>query len=395
MYGETRQTLRLGFQPTNQCNLACSYCYQTNKGYEFLPVESGKFLIDKLFEGDETYFKGFLHKDYLNVILDFIGGEVTLYMDFVEEITEYFIEKCLEYGKGHWLINFEVWLETNGTTYFEPQVQAYIKKHNERLALPITLDGAKVCHDACRKYHDGSGSYDDVVDAMTHYINTYGKYPNTKITISPDNVSYLHEGLKKFVEMGFDVVRISCVAEDVWEPRHDKIWEEQLRLFYEYLFETKSNFWLYPYMKEKLFSKNLRTGNCGTAGNMLFLNYKGDLFLCHRFSEISDLKGKEPLSIGNIQEGITEAGLQRIEGIKKSLEGVLQTKGCKDCNIGQICESCPAHSYENGTAHQIIKTNCKKMRIAHELLSEYQKKKEKLPSLRINAENNLVRQSTR
>lgn len=372
MYGESSQALRITFQPTNKCNLNCSYCYQNNKGGTDLPVEYAKRLLNKIFENDKAYFKGFLKDDYLNVILDFIGGEATLCMDFIDEITEYFIAQCVKYRKDHWLANFEVWLQTNGTTYFQPKVQQYIRKHNERLDLPITIDGSKACHDACRKYFNGKGSYDDVYKAIKHYITTYKKFPNTKITISPDNIGSMFDAIKAMIELGFSSVRLTCVNEDVWSEEHDDIFREQMELYYRYIEQNNIGFNLYPYFVPTTFKSELQAGNCGCFGNMLCLDCHGKLYLCHRFTEISDLKDKPSLSVGNIEEGITSAGLRVIEQIKQSIELTKQTSGCKNCAIGGACESCPAFNYEHyGKTHGIIKTNCKKMRIAHELLLQH------------------------
>ncbi len=334
-----------------------------------MPIEYAKRLLDKVFNNDQSYFKGFLQDDYLNVILDFIGGEATLCMDFIDEVTEYFIRQCVEKGKTHWLFNFEVWLQTNGTTYFQPKVQKYIQKHSERLELPITLDGSKECHDACRKYYNGKGSYDDVYKAIKHYIATYGKYPNTKITISPDNIGNMFEAIKAMIDLGYPGVRLSCVEEDVWNETHDDIFREQMEKYYDYIEKNNINFLLSPYAIPTSYKSNLEAGNCGCFGNLLCLDCHGKLYLCQRFTEISDLKDKPSLSIGNIDEGITEQGLKIIEQIKQSMALTIQTPTCKDCAIGSACESCPAFNYEHyGRTYGTIKTNCKKMHIAHELL---------------------------
>ena len=372
MYGENEQALRITFQPTNRCNLNCSYCYQNNKGHDDLPFEYAKMLLDRLFANDKEYFRGFLHDDYLNIILDFIGGEATLCMDFINQTVDYFIAKCVEFNKQHWLFNCEIWLQTNGTTYFQPKVFEFIKKHNDRLELPITLDGSKQCHDACRKYHDGRGSYDDVYKAICHYINTFKKYPNTKITISPDNIDSMFDAIKAVIDLGYKQVRLTCVSEVVWKPEHDIIFREQLRKYYDYIEKNNINFTLAPYAYEKVFEPGLLSGTCGCFGNMLCMDCHGLLYLCHRFTDIIDFKDKESLSIGNAHDGITEKGLKIIEMIKQSRKLTMETPICKECKIGQACESCPAFNYEHyGKTYGIIKTNCSKTHIAYEELQNY------------------------
>lgn len=383
MYGENSQTLRVTFQPTNSCNLNCSYCYQNNKGNSKLKLSDAKYFLDKLFQNDKAYFNGFLHDDYLNVILDFIGGEATLCIDIIDKIVDYFIENCVKYNKFHWLANCEIWLQTNGTTYFNPKVLEFIEKHHDRLELPITLDGSKACHDACRKYYDGRGSYDDVVRAMKHYISTYHVYPNTKITISPQNIGCLFEAAKAMMDLGFKRVRLGCVCEDVWEPEHDEIFRQQLQMYYKYVEDNDIDFVMVPYANMDIYKPGLTCGTCGCYGNMICLDCTGKLYLCQRFTEICDFADKPKLSIGTVQDGITNDGLKVIDEIKKARIKTEQTPGCRDCEIGNSCESCPAFNYEHfGVLYGIMKANCKKNHIAYQELKEHflriKNKKEKV-----------------
>ena len=377
MYGENSQALRITFQPTDNCNLNCSYCYQNNKGNSELKLSDAIYFLDKLFQNDKVYFKGFLHDDYLNVILDFMGGESTLCIEFVDKIVDYFIECCVKYKKFHWLVNCEIWLQTNGTTYFNPKVSDFIRKHHDRLELPITLDGSKDCHDACRKYYDGRGSYDDVIKAMKDYISTYHVYPNTKITISPENIDHMFDAAKAMMDLGFKKVRLGCVCEDVWEPKHDEIFRQQLQLYYDYIEKNNIDFKIVPYASEKAYESGLTTGTCGCFGNLICVDCHGLIYLCQRFSEICDFDDKPRLSIGTVKEGITETGIKIIQRIKESRKLTEQTPGCKDCKIGHICESCPAFSYEHfGVTYGISKVNCRKNHIAYEELQKHLKRKE-------------------
>lgn len=84
----------------------------------------------------------------------------------------------------------------------------------------------------CRKYYNGRGSWDDVVKAVRAYTAEYGKSPNSKITISPDNVSTMFESIRTMYELGYNGCRISCINEEVWASESDKIFEEQLAKFY-------------------------------------------------------------------------------------------------------------------------------------------------------------------
>ena len=95
IYPEDKElTKNITFQVTDACNLACSYCYQINKGKRVMSLETAKKFIDLLLSGD----KGF--KEYIgdskSCVLEFIGGEPFLQVDLIDEIYDYFIEQALK-----------------------------------------------------------------------------------------------------------------------------------------------------------------------------------------------------------------------------------------------------------------------------------------------------------
>ena len=71
-------TQTVTFQVTDDCNLACTYCYQIKKGKRKMSLETAKKMLDMLLTGE----KGM--KEYINpqkspgLIINFIGGEPLL-----------------------------------------------------------------------------------------------------------------------------------------------------------------------------------------------------------------------------------------------------------------------------------------------------------------------------
>jgi hypothetical protein len=67
-------TQTVTFQVTDDCNLACKYCYQTHKGKKKMSFETAKKMVDLLLSGNKGV------GDYINpqkspgLIIDFIGG---------------------------------------------------------------------------------------------------------------------------------------------------------------------------------------------------------------------------------------------------------------------------------------------------------------------------------
>jgi len=347
---------RLCFQVNNFCNLNCSYCYEKNKGNTEMKIEDAKYFIDRFVEEDKSYFGDYFMDKPKEIILDFIGGESTLSMNVVEEITEYFYKKCVEKGKYDWVINSDIWLETNGTTYFRQDVKSYIEKHKEKLDLPITLDGCKELHDKCRKYYNGKGSYDDVEKAVKDYIALTGKTPNSKLTLSPENVKYFYEGIKNFIGLGYKAVRCNCQMEDVWDEESENEYYTQLIKTYDYIIENRISFVMTPM---RVFKKESRYSNCGLYGGTICLDYAGNIYNCFRYSEVS-INERESMRLGTVREGITEKN--RLQKLREAIDKTMD-KQCKECELNSTCERCPAFNYEHtGDMTKSLKTNC---RITH------------------------------
>lgn len=206
------------FQVTDKCNLACTYCYQINKGVRRMSFETAKEAVDCLLTGN----KGF--KDYINpetspaIILEFIGGEPFLEIDLIDQVVDYFRERAIELDHP-WQDKFMISICSNGVLYRDPKVQKFIQKNERILSFSVTVDGTKELHDACRIFPDGRPSYDLAHDAAMDWMHR-GYYMGSKITISPDNITYLSESLKQMVKDGYYDINANCIYEKGWELKH-------------------------------------------------------------------------------------------------------------------------------------------------------------------------------
>ncbi len=357
---------RLCFQVNNFCNLNCSYCYEQNKGHKQMDISSAKYFLDKIFSNDDSYFNGYFLIPIEGITLDFIGGEATLSMEVVEEITNYFYQKCIEHNKIEWIMNSDIWLETNGTTYFKPEVREFVDKHSIKLDLPITLDGNKELHDTCRRYHDGRGSYDDVEKAVIHYRDTYGKMPNSKITLSPQNVSNFYDAILNVINLGYTNIRCNCQMEDVWDDKSEDEYYRQLMKVYDYIIDKRIGFIFSP-MRE--FENKCNMASCGVNGSMICLDYDGNIFNCFRYSDVS-IKNRESMRLGTVETGITN--LNVLAKLRDRMNVEIDQQ-CKKCSLCGSCEACPAFNYQyTGSLTKNLKTNCRITHIEAKAFKEFQ-----------------------
>ena len=170
---------------TNQCNLACKYCfYQNSHGLNQnkMSFETAKKAVD-LFAKNRTKNENSL--DWFSQIT-FYGGEPLLNFDCIEKITEYIqrlkSERKLS-SKTQLVIN------TNGTLISE-KVLDWAKKYN--VQVQISIDGNKDVHDKNRVFPNQKGSYEKTTQGLNKLVDKkIDVLP--LITVTNDNMAHLPE----------------------------------------------------------------------------------------------------------------------------------------------------------------------------------------------------------
>lgn len=240
------------FQVTDDCNLACKYCYQINKSKRKMSLEIAKKFVDLLLDATPE------NNAYINpvvspfLIIEFIGGEPLLEVRLMDQIMDYFLSQALE--RMHpWVDKYMISISSNGTLYFEPEVQKFLLKHRGHLSLSITIDGNKELHDSCRVFHDGRPSYDLAVAAAQDWMKTHKGYMGSKITIAPENVIYLYDALVHMVELGYEEINANCVYEKGWELGHATELYNQMKRFADYCLENDKTYIFYSLYEDIFF----------------------------------------------------------------------------------------------------------------------------------------------
>lgn len=336
------------FQVTEACNLCCTYCYQGAKTTHSMSFDTAKKLIDELLTDDPRIASTCSSWDSPGVVLEFIGGEPLLNVELIDEITDYFISKCIEL-RHPWGTRYFINICTNGTLYFDPKFQEYITKNIRHLSFNVTVDGNKALHDSCRLHPNGGGSYNEAIAAVKHWREHWNGYMGSKLTLSPDNLKHCSQALIDMIEFGYDDIHFNPVFEKGWTIEHARLYYAELKKLADYLIEHKTldthNLpplnprWGHPMRPED------NTNWCGgVGGHMLALDYKGNLYPCLRYMETS-LNGKqEPYVIGNIHDGFTQQ--DRIDCLNCITRRSQSTDKCFNCPIASGCAWCSAYNYE-------------------------------------------------
>ena len=344
-------TYTITFQITDACNLQCSYCYQINKHNHVMNIETAKKFIDLLLNNDEDMQYIYDTQHGTSVIIEFIGGEPFLEVDLIEEIYTYFVTQCI-LKKHPWALSHKISICSNGVLYFTPKVQNFIKKHLYEMSFSISIDGNKELHDACRKFPDGSGSYDIAHAAMRHYVDVLHGSMGSKMTLAPDNIQYTYNAIKSLIEDGYTEINLNCIYEKGWTNEHAIILYNQLKQTADYIYEHDLFDKIYlsifceTFFKPK--NENDLSNWCGGDGHMIAVDYKGDIYPCIRYMESSLGNDQPPFIIGNVDKGLfyTEEQRYNFDYLRSIDRRSQSTDECFNCPIAEGCSWCTAYNYQ-------------------------------------------------
>lgn len=349
-------TKNITFIVTQDCQLSCRYCYQVGKNRDQrMSLETAMGAVDYILSREDSFTEE-------GVVWDFIGGEPFLEIDLLDQICDY-IKIQLFARDHHWFNNYRFSITTNGINYHTPKVQEFIAKNHDHLSIGITIDGTKRKHDLNRIWGDkfpGRGSYDDVVKNIPLWISQF-PLDGTKVTISSPDIPYICESVLHLFSLGIRQVNINCVFEDVWQDGDDLLFEEQLIRLADRIIEDG----LYRDYQCSFFAENIgkplslqeNQNWCG-AGRMLAVDAKGDFYPCLRFAAYS-LRGKKPIIIGNVNDGIDANKLRPFLTLDRTTQS---PQKCMDCEVASGCAWCQGENYDaadTATIYQRSTAICK------------------------------------
>lgn len=338
------------FQVTDACNLACTYCYQCNKGTRRMSKEIAEKYVDMLLDDE-------MCGDYINprispfVVLEFIGGEPFLEIELIEHIIKYFQKRTIEL-QHPWAGRYMISICSNGVLYRDKKVQQFLQKYKNKMSFSVTLDGTRELHDACRIFpNTGEGSYDLALDACNDWIRR-GNYMGSKITIAPQNILYVNEALQHMVELGYEEINANCVYEEGWSEEHAGELYKQMKAFSDYLLENDLENKIFCSLYEEHFFKPKNPDDlqlwCGGDGMMLSCDPDGWLYPCIRYMESSLGDDVPPIRIGHVDYGIgkTPEEIKNIHCMDCITRRTMSNDECFNCPIAEGCSWCAAYNYQ-------------------------------------------------
>lgn len=278
---------RVVLSVTNQCNLACGYCYEysadkiskTDGNPKYMSMEIAESAIDMLIH--EAAERPSVH-------VTFFGGETLLNFPLLRQTVAYAKEKSAAAGK-----TVEFSLTTNATLLTEPIID-FLAEH--RVGVTVSIDGDRELNDRMRTFHDGRGSYDVIVPKIKtllerHRTNSIGARVTLSSGVSEVRRIYGHlTGEIGFAAVGFSPATanpdrlyhigpqkmsgiLGGFEELAWEYRDHALQGRQHGF-------TNANDTL-----KELHSGISKAYPCGAGLGLLGVGTAGDINICHRFAD--------------------------------------------------------------------------------------------------------------
>lgn len=336
---------QLILQVTQQCNLRCEYCAYSGI-YEGSRTHSSRRMT---FDTAKRAIDFFLDHSLENsdISIGFYGGEPLLEFDLIRQCVKYVKENCE--GKR---VRFS--MTTNGTLL--KGERADFVAENE-FSTSISLDGAKEEHDACRKFPDGTGSFDIVIKNVENLMKRYPEYSDRHVNFFTTVNPYMDLNCVLNYFKAGEIIRDSSVMYNTMVPvnlRENVTYKEsyfQVKKF-EYIkvllsmvgklddkyvsrlvnrvIDKSMELKKALHNREALYEIMHPGGPCLPGVLRLFVRYDGNFFPCERVNETLEF-----YRIGSVEEGLDLDKMWNLLNI-----GKLTEEECRCCWNLRHCLLC-------------------------------------------------------
>ncbi len=324
--------LIIEFIVTENCNLACTYCYMKNTN-KFMDEKAVDLFLDKIGNVLKLYKQDKYH-------ISFFGGEPLINW----KIIEYATPKFKKDPRCH-----SVMIISNGLLLTQEKVK-YIKENN--LGFSLSFDG--LWQKDNRPLLSGESSFEEYIKKkplIKQLVNS------SKCMVSPANLDSLVENhIFLSQEYGFNTPDFSLVRDDIWTNKDIEKFDEQIKKLADHCISrikegySELNGLFGLYILDMLVGKQIgkRSWGCFAGVNGVGYTGEGVFYPCARYAS-----GKE-FPIYDPKEDIW---------YKKNIKTLLNPKvsnpreyqECKICEIYQYCNAgCTYSEMRNGEGDRAI-----------------------------------------
>ena len=323
---------KIDLDMTNNCVLACDYCFRGEKNPRKLTWEVGSRAIDWLIEKSQNEKK-------LSVSL--FGGEPLMEFKLIKQLVPYAKEKVAECGKT---IHFTA---VTNSVLVTDEIIEFFRKYD--MTFHTSIDGGPETQDAHRHFPNGSGS-SAVIEPNIKKILKYWPNRTARSTISSDVVHRWLEDVKYLVDLGYKRLAMILIPDQEWSDEQLEILKSQLRQI--------SDFYIEQYRQGKpIYIKHIedgmkafinptrRSSHCGAGRSLVLIRTDGSIYPCHRFGGEIDAESENKWCLGTIFDDFDHEKRQTLLNLdcRKHVKA-----DCENCMAVHMCGiSCIAINWSN------------------------------------------------
>jgi len=290
---------------TNQCNLACTYCYEYGED-KIVDTEHGrqpKFMSEETARESVEFL---LRESGANTVahLTFFGGETLLNFPVLRSTIAYGRRRAEEVGKT---IEFSL---TTNATLLKPEIIEFLAAND--VGVTVSIDGPRELQNKFRVFHNGAGSYDVVAPKVKELLRRHRSRPiGARVTLTSDtlDIRSIYKHLTEeigFWEVGFAPVTTSPQQQyAIGERGFDAMLEQFRALAADFLDHVADNrhhgFSNVKDTLEEIHKGVSKAYPCGAGLGLLGVATGGDVAVCHRFA------GSDAHKLGTVRDGIDRA----------------------------------------------------------------------------------------
>ena len=341
---------------TNDCNLACSYCFESNKGKDYMPKEMALDILKATYNPVDPMAGIFT--------LNMFGGEPLMNWDTFKAVCDYVLENNLK---------IRITATTNLTLLTDEMID-YI----DELSIPVlvSVDGIKEVHDKHR-----CNSFDKVIENMKKLIDRdLGYLIEARMTVAPDTAKYMYESVKMLVDLGINNIANVPASDLDWDAQsiqdYKDNYEKILDMYINILNDETNKRNISLYKVDQALNLALEpikedTSMCNIGNpRWVIVDWKGDIWPCPDYpttDNVDLIAGK----IGNFYTGVDETKVD-----PKPMVATYELERCKGCEAISICKSgCPYENYtKNGKFNEPTIGYCTLQKAFVEIIKAYQDK---------------------
>lgn len=329
---------------SQECNLGCEYCI-VNKG-EY--GHKGKMSLDTAIRAIDFLLEN--SKGEEKFIVSFFGGEPLVNFPVIEKTAEYISE--ISHKKN---ISISMGITTNGTILSDRILECF---KNNNIQVIISIDGPKEIHDRLRRFRNGKGTHDTIIDNIKRMLQSLPNGLTARATLTKHSPPFTEIG--EYLEnLGFKDVLFGRVLEFPTCNSTDSYTYEELAMTEQTIHnaaeayynislqetlntnrDSKYSFHKAMHMRQMQYIKegHPRRFNCGACIKTLGVDINGDLYPCQYFVDMPDFK------IGNIWDG---RDFEKIANFYNDFESHRQK--CIQCWAKNICgKGCFSKAVKDG-----------------------------------------------